>query len=68
MRRFALPLAFWLAKPYIIGEIIDELIQLEQPSPIECENALACIIELGAFPLCADEVLINNLCHLLKSY
>lgn len=48
MRRFALPLAFWLAKPYIIGEIIDELIQLVQPSPIECENALACLIELGA--------------------
>lgn len=48
MRRFALPLAFWLAKPYILGELIDELLELEQPSPVEIQNALACLIELGA--------------------
>lgn len=48
MRRFAIPLAFWLAKPYILGEIIDELLKLEQPSIIDIENAFVCIIELGS--------------------
>ena len=48
MRRFALPLAFWLAKPYILGEIIDELLPLDQASTVELQNALTCLIELGA--------------------
>jgi serine/threonine-protein kinase len=49
MRRFAIPLAFWLAKPYILGEIIDDLCHTEHPSSIEIANALACLIELGAW-------------------
>ena len=48
MRRFALPLAFWLAKPYILGEIIDELLSVDQASTVELQNALTCLIELGA--------------------
>lgn len=49
MRRYAIILAFWLAKPYILGEIIEELLQQEQPVALEIQNAFACIIELGAF-------------------
>lgn len=48
MHRFALLLAFWLAQPYIIGEIIDDLTQEEKPSSVEIQNALVCLIELGS--------------------
>lgn len=49
MRRFAIPLAFWLAKPYILGEIIDDLLNNDHPSTIDIANALACLIELGSW-------------------
>ncbi len=49
MRRFAIPLAFWLAKPYILGEILEDLLNTDQPSTLEIANALACLIELGAW-------------------
>ncbi len=48
-QRFAIPLAFWLAKPYILGEILDDLIQAEHPSFIEINNALSGLIELGSW-------------------
>lgn len=49
MRRFAIPLAFWLAKPYILEEIIQDLLMIDPLQPIEIANALVCMIELGAW-------------------
>lgn len=49
IKRFAISLAFWLVKPYVLGEIIDEVILQDPPSPVELANALACLIELGAW-------------------
>jgi serine/threonine protein kinase len=46
--RFAIPLSFWLAKPYILGEILDDLILSEQPCLIEIENTLFATLELGS--------------------
>lgn len=46
---FAIQVAFWLAKPYVLGEIIDELSSITPLSTIEIENALFCIIELGSW-------------------
>lgn len=47
--RLAIPLAFWQAKPYVLGEIIDELLRNENPPISEISNALFCLIELGAW-------------------
>ena len=44
---FAITLAFYLNKPYVIGEIIQELIQIAPPSPVDITNALVALIELG---------------------
>lgn len=49
MRKLAISLAFWLSKPYILGEIIDDLLKMNQPSIVEIQNALASLIELGAW-------------------
>jgi serine/threonine-protein kinase len=49
MVRFAIPLAFWLAKPYILGEIIEDLLKSDQPAAIEISNALIGLIKLGAY-------------------
>jgi serine/threonine-protein kinase len=49
MRRFAISLAFWLAKPYVLGEIIDDLINSDSAPAIDIANAFACLIELGAW-------------------
>lgn len=46
---FAIQLAFWLAKPYLLGEMIDHLAQDEQPMLTELSNALFCLIELGSW-------------------
>lgn len=46
--QFAIQLAFWLAKPYILGEIIDDLTH-KSASSIEIGNALFALIELGAW-------------------
>jgi serine/threonine-protein kinase len=53
---FATPLAFWLAKPYILGEIIEELAILS-PLPLPALwNGLFSLIELGGLSL-AQEIL-----------
>lgn len=44
---FAIPLSFWLAQTYTLGEIIQQLITSENPCTIEINNALTCLIELG---------------------
>jgi serine/threonine-protein kinase len=49
LRRLAIPLAFWLAKPYILGEIIDDLLKIEPFPVLEISNALVSLIELGAW-------------------
>lgn len=52
----AIHLAFWLAKPYVIAEIIDELSNIE-PLPLTMlENALYALIELGATELAAGKL------------
>jgi len=47
----SLKLAFWLARPYVITEIIDDLFTKNQPHPILLGNAIFCLIELGAWKL-----------------
>jgi len=47
----SIKLAFWLARPFVITEIIDELFKLETPHPVIMGNALICLIELGAWEL-----------------
>ena len=44
-------LAFWLAKPYVLEEIIDEILHAKQPPLIDLYNALYCLIELGCWKL-----------------
>lgn len=46
---FSIQLAFWLAKPYILGEILNDLNNGESLSVIETGNALFCLIELGSW-------------------
>lgn len=54
--RFATPLAFWLAKPFILGEILDDLIQ-SPPFPIEeVNNALLCLVELGSWEYAQEKL------------
>lgn len=45
---FAIQLAFWLARPYILGEIVEELSKELPHFSIELKNALFCLIELGS--------------------
>lgn len=47
--QFAIELAFWVAKPYLIVEIIKEKISLRALS-----NALFCLIELGTLQLAQE--------------
>jgi len=45
----AIVLAFWLAKPYVFSEIIQEQIKSLHPSAITVCNALFCLVELGCY-------------------
>ena len=54
--RFAIPLSFWLAKPYTLGEIIDDLITSEQPCGIEIGNALFSLLELNAIDIATSKM------------
>lgn len=63
MRRFAIHLAFWLAKPYILGEIIDELVNMDLPPIIEITNAFVCLIELGAWDYVQNKISEIKLSH-----
>lgn len=48
---FAIALAFWLAKPYVLEEIVDQAASMERPHyPTIC-NGLFCLIELGAWKI-----------------
>lgn len=46
---FATQLAFWLALPYALEEIIEAGCQYSPPSSIVIGNALFCLVELGAW-------------------
>lgn len=48
---FGLKLAFWLEKPYVIDELIDELLGMETLHAISIGNALFCLIEMGSWEL-----------------
>lgn len=48
---FGLKLAFWLARPYAIKEIIDTMHKTNQIHPVTLANALFCLIELGSWHL-----------------
>lgn len=52
---FAIQLAFWLAKPYVLAEVIDELSKLPL-APITICNALFSLIELGAWELAQEHL------------
>lgn len=45
---FAIPLAFWLDKPLVLEEIIEELIPKADQHLQDIHNALFCLLELGA--------------------
>lgn len=44
---FSLQIAFWLAKPFVIVEIIDEMLTFPEPSMIILSNAFYSLLELG---------------------
>lgn len=46
--RFAIPLAFWVAKPFALAEIQHALTTEKTLDPIAIGDALFCLIELGA--------------------
>lgn len=54
--RFATLLAFWLAKPHILSEVIDALAQRPVLPLVEICNALFCLIELGAWDYAAEKI------------
>lgn len=42
-------LAFWLAKPFSLYELIEDLLKNQPKSGVEIKNALFCLIELGCW-------------------
>lgn len=42
-------LAFWLAKPFVLNELIEDILKTQNPSTVEIKNALFCLIELGCW-------------------
>lgn len=59
---FEIKLAFWLGRPYVLSEIIDELIHMQTFYPIAVANALFCLIELGSWTMAEQKLneLANN--------
>jgi serine/threonine-protein kinase len=53
---FAIKLAFWLGRPYVLSELVDVLLQMETPHPIAVANALFCLIELGSWKLAEQKL------------
>lgn len=60
---FGTKLAFWLAKPFVLGEMIDELLKMDELHPLTLGNAFFCLIELGSLEMARNklEVAINVL-------
>jgi len=59
---FAIQLAFWLAKPYIIEDIIKDLMARTPVSEIEVGHAIFSLIELGSWTL-ANKVMTEIANH-----
>lgn len=53
---FAIQIAFWLAKPYFIAEILDDIISEKEISYRVLENALFSLIELGSCELALSKI------------
>lgn len=53
---FSIQLSFWLAKPYFLAELMDELATMRELYPICIGNALFCLIELGSWKLAAKKM------------
>lgn len=54
--QFGITLSFWLAKPYVILEIIEDLIKLDNISVICIGNALFGLIEIGSKNLASKAI------------
>lgn len=48
---FSITLAFWLGKPFVIEEIIQDILKQQTSSPNLIGNALICMIKLGSWRL-----------------
>ncbi len=55
-RYFAIALAFWLAKPYALVEIIEQIVQDPVSDHIAIGNALFALIELGSWKLASHQI------------
>ncbi len=53
---FAVQLAFWLAKPYFIEEILQQLQRFKEPPAILIGNALFALMELGSEQYAANQI------------
>lgn len=53
---FALRLAFWLSKPYVLQEIFDEQIKSGKPDPLLTSDALFALLELGEWQVVRQKV------------
>lgn len=53
---FAITLAFWLAKPLVLGEIIDELLALPTQDEACLGNALFSLVELGSWKMAQQKL------------
>jgi eukaryotic-like serine/threonine-protein kinase len=53
---FAIKLAFWLGRPYVLSELIDDLLGMQNFNPILTANALFCLIELGSWQMAEQKL------------
>lgn len=52
---FAIQLAFWLAKPYVLEEILNNLVKEEMPSALCIGNIIFSLLELGCRELAQEK-------------
>lgn len=55
-QEFRIRLGFWLANPFALTEMFDEVKENSQPHPITLANVLFCLIELGAWELAQQKL------------
>lgn len=48
---FAIKLAFWLGRPFVLSEMIENLLAMQTFQPILVANVLFCLIELGSWKI-----------------
>lgn len=65
---FAIQIAFWLAKPYVLQEILDELLIMHMPDLPTISNALFALLELGAWQIAQEKLKqIYERMHMLEA-